>query len=854
MRAFKTLDAYFKRVQMPQESGIPGPQSDNCTPLADNTTMGSIEGPQAENAEISPVPQSPVLGPPPAPISAPRPPTSSSPHASQHNSFSRLSEARIKRPSNSNGTTAPKPLSVSIPAVAVVRSKYDLLAEMLHGRRTTSRNLPSSNCDSTACGRDGVGASTDASSSKVTILALATGSHQGDKLGSVQLASAAAGDGEPRLRTAAVAAVAAASTDEAQQRPWKRTCLQARPAQAPAPSALQPSGGSRVAATAPLERRSSLVYLLHARSVGLLPPHRALWWNRVPRMTQVGCWSAAEGLRAASVVHQDAVTQIELSSDNDGRMCLAVAQANQRIRIVPYSVLRDFAEARRGERSEASELNGDTGSDDDEDEDDRLGGRNVGSRRQRQQPQPRLWQELVDVGRIHRACSGVQRNNNGVLGNLVADANGGDSTVAAARLSSVLTLNTQSNVACLGWDPRRRGRLALVDRISPSIMVLDLGWGPSGDSGRGPRVGGFTRIQLNVGVSVPGGAAARAMAYLKYGSTRAPYTLAGAGRASGEGAVVHLWDERRGCLPVSRLTCPGGASLLARMEPSLDGTALLGVVDPGTLVLWDIRRASSTAASSAVFNLGSAVPASSAVVGSWDLQAPLTAAGCRRFAISSLAPDPVDPSRTAVLLQDGSVAIWSLAAAAVTHAYPALTSPTALVPDAMARAPLVPSGTSAGATVGPPMASQQQLRPGPLIAVTETRVVDASELSSYCRLAGCELYGAWDGDVCGFWHPAAIPRTPCVSGDSGVGAWLGPGFVMTDCRTSCSSAMVRSPAEVGAAVVPVESRSTSPLLSRMQPAVSIPVRDWTLCMTCIPDSGDLVTGSLRGHLAYYWKA
>ncbi|GLI71036.1 hypothetical protein VaNZ11_016153 [Volvox africanus] len=643
------------------------------------------------------------------------------------------------------------------------------------------------------------------------------------------------------------------STEELQRR--KRTCLPARPAQALALAALPPSRGSHAAATAALERSSSLVYLLHARSVGRLSRHRALWWNTAPQLARVGCWNAAEGLRAPSVVHQDAVTQIELSHENDGYMCLAVAQANQRIRIVPYSVLRDFAEMQRGARSLASEVNGDdhTDSDEHEEEDDRLGDRDVGSKRSRrrrwQRPQPLPWQDLVEAGRIHRACNGIPRNLNGVSCRMVAEeGNGGDSTPATARLSSVLTLNTHSCVACLGWDPRRRGRLALVDRTSPSIMVLDLGRLPSGRSGGGDRVGGFVRIQLNIGSGVPGGAAARAMAYLKYGSTNAPYTLAGAGRASGEGAVVHLWDERWGSLPVSRLTCPGGASLLARMEPSLDGTALLGVVYPGTLVLWDIRRASSTAANSAVFNLGSAVPAPSAVVGHWDLLAPLVAAGCR-LAISSLAPDPGDASRTAVLMQDGSLAIWSLASGAVTHAYPALTSPTVLLPDAVARAPLVPS---AAATMGPALGAQQQLRPGHLIAVTEPRGVDASELSSYCRLGGCELYGAWDDDVCGFWHPAAIQRMPCAGDDAGAEAGLGPGFVMNDCRISCTSAMVRGSAGAVSGIVPVELPAS--LLSPLQPAVSVPVSDWTLCMACIPDSGDLVAGSLRGQLAYYWKA
>lgn len=80
-----------------------------------------------------------------------------------------------------------------------------------------------------------------------------------------------------------------------------------------------------------------------------------------------------------------------------------------------------------------------------------------------------------------------------------------------------------------------------------------------------------------------GGAAARALTFLKYGSPSAPYSLAAASRASGEGAVVHLWDERRGPTPVSRLTSPGGASLVAPLEIALDGTALLGVVHPGTV-------------------------------------------------------------------------------------------------------------------------------------------------------------------------------------------------------------------------------------------------------------------------------
>lgn len=123
------------------------------------------------------------------------------------------------------------------------------------------------------------------------------------------------------------------------------------------------------------------------------------------------------------------------------------------------------------------------------------------------------------------------------------------------------------------------------------------------------QVGKLSRSYLSVDAG-PSAAAARAMTYLNYGSHGAPYTLAAAGRASGNAAVVHLWDERSSSTPVSRLSCPGGASLVARMEPSKDGSVLLGVVEPGTV---------STAAFGVHRGLGSCCTADWARIckGSW---------------------------------------------------------------------------------------------------------------------------------------------------------------------------------------------------------------------------------------------
>ncbi|EFJ39876.1 hypothetical protein VOLCADRAFT_100434 [Volvox carteri f. nagariensis] len=543
-----------------------------------------------------------------APTSSSRPALSQPPGSHQPVPAVAMSApAAVAKPIAANGVVAakaprssrPPPPPCSGPPVAAAglataaaavgrsssaKAANDLLTEMLHGRKAITATAAAAAGASSAAapaavdggGGRGSAATTIAS---VAIAAAPAGTTDGVRLCSMQLNGAAGG-----------------ASDRVETRPRKRPCLPlvAAALPLPPPPAAAAAVVQRLAAPeSSRERRPNLVCLLQARSMGRLNPRGELWWwkSAGPRLEEVGCWNAAEGLRAVSVVHQDAVTQIEISGETDGRACLAVAQANELVRIVPYNVLRNFAEVRRiADREvavarEDGDTNGDDsdgGDDDDDDEEEEKKGHLQGTcvnnvnrrshRRRRRQPQTLPWLELVHAGRIRHPGGG-----GGYVGQ------GGDSGAAAAGArssSSVLTLNTRSRVACIGWDPQRRGRLAVVDRSSSCITLLDLGWGPRSGGGEGGagtwRMGAFTRSQLMCvgGGDVGGGAAARAMAYLKYGSPGAPYTLAAAGRAGGEGAVVHLWDERRGSQPISRLMCPGGASLVARMEPSLDARPL----------------------------------------------------------------------------------------------------------------------------------------------------------------------------------------------------------------------------------------------------------------------------------------
>ncbi|GLC42330.1 hypothetical protein PLESTB_000658800 [Pleodorina starrii] len=894
MGTFKTLEAYFRPVQRPPSSNAPA--SNSTDPAAAAPAEAAAPAPrasgeplQAEARGAGATPQQPPAAPPAAP-GAPSARPASKPTSSQAATKAAKNFAAAPKPPQPPAASAAATAAAAAAAVVpTIRSKDCLLAEMLHGRRalaSTSGPPIGSGGGSGGNASDGAASAAGASARHDATAGAATvgcrrqqGTQQGAAVAGTAATAAAAAAAvagaapasanaaarAPVHSAAPIAASSSGSPDpqtgpvippESMQRPRKRPCLQmtmteAAAAVAAAAEPPQPRAARAAACAAtPLERRPNLVCLLQARSVGRFRSssrREELWWKaRRPRLVQAGCWSAAEGLRAASVVHQDAVTQIELSSETDGRACLAVAQANQLVRIVPYSVLRDYAEAWRATDQQAMAADGDAanssgdGSDDGDDVDVDRGQR----RRRRRQPTVKLlpWQDLVDAGRVRHSATWEY---------------------GTARSSSVLTINTRSHVACLGWDPRRRGRLALADRCSQAITVLDLGWEGSngagaaaGGGGGGSRTGsGFTRSHLNVGSAGPGGAAARAVTYLKYGGLGAPYTLAAAGRAGGEGAVVHLWDERRGGLPVSRLACPGGASLVARMEPSLDGTALLGVVDPGTLVLWDVRRASNAAAASAVFSLGSAAPAPSAVVGSWDLLSPLAAAGCvQKPLISSLAPDPRDASRTALLMQDGSSAIWSFASAAVTHAssaprphHPFLTGPG---PVPVAAAAAAAGGPASAETAATSLHTLRRSLGGNLEAA-----VDGCGLLAVGALSGFGLYGMWDADVCGFWHPMGRLRPD--GGDGGADRMC-PVLAMTDCRTSRSAAAAAAVQLPPQATVAPSSRAPGVAAVAEPPppppAVLQPLDDWPLCVACLPETGDLVAGSLRGQLMYFLKS
>lgn len=217
--------------------------------------------------------------------------------------------------------------------------------------------------------------------------------------------------------------------------------------------------------------------------------------------------------------------------------------------------------------------------------------------------------------------------------------------------------------------------------------------------------------------------------------------------------------------------------------------------------------------------------------------------------------------------------MWSLSSASFTHITPAqpppATVPTsghvlALAPTGAA-APLAVAAASISDTVGPAAGTR---------AAVEGRGWEGSELASYCSQAGFGLYGTWDRDVCGFWHPAAVVHLP-DAGDSGtatVAARLGPGLVLTDLRMSSGSTgvlrgLASLPVSTAAGVGPgpwtigagtagattAAAQLSPPLLPLAQPAMSLPLSDWPLCVACLPE-GDLVTGSLRGHLSYYWKA
>lgn len=321
--------------------------------------------------------------------------------------------------------------------------------------------------------------------------------------------------------------------------------------------------------------RNSLTSALHDRSRGHLPAasRQGLWWQGPRQVGQVRAWDVGMRLRPPAVIHQDAVTQLALGGNGQGGggcgnggdgvasaaaaapagLLLAVVQANQHVRIVPYETLRDRAEAAAREleevegEEEGEEEGGEGGG---EAEGLGLGGGMTRGRGRRAGQELGGWDELA-------AGPGV--------------SNGG------------LTVSMHTHVAALGWDPRRSGRLAVVDRSTPNVTLLDLGAGAAGLTATGAfERRDYRRSYLTAGDGAAAGAI-RALTYLTYGPRTAPYTLAAAGRGSGTAAAVALWDERCGRAPVSRLACPGGSPLVTPLETSQDGTALMGVVQPGTV-------------------------------------------------------------------------------------------------------------------------------------------------------------------------------------------------------------------------------------------------------------------------------
>ena len=99
---------------------------------------------------------------------------------------------------------------------------------------------------------------------------------------------------------------------------------------------------------------------------------------------------------------------------------------------------------------------------------------------QRLQLQP--WDELAHRGTrvLARSSSSTHAPSSA---HATAHASSSSAAAAAAAAaassglpaSSVLTLSLRQHVSALGWDPRRPGRLALVDRASPHVLLLDLG-------------------------------------------------------------------------------------------------------------------------------------------------------------------------------------------------------------------------------------------------------------------------------------------------------------------------------------------------------------------------------------------
>ncbi len=327
--------------------------------------------------------------------------------------------------------------------------------------------------------------------------------------------------------------------------------------------------------------RNGLISALNDRIRGHLPAasRQGLWWQGPRQVGQVRAWDVGMRLRPPAVIHQDAVTQLALGGNgHNGGGCgnggdgvssaaaaaqagllLAVVQANQHVRIVPYETLRDRAEAaarelEEGEGEEDGDGDGEGGEGGGEAEGLGLGlGGMARGRGGRARQQLGGWDELA---------SGPGVSNGG------------------------LTVSMHTHVAALGWDPRRPGRLAVVDRSTPNVTLLDLGAGAASLTATGAfERRDYRRSYLTVG---DGGAAGaiRALTYLTYGPRTAPYTLAAAGRGSGTAAAVALWDERCGRTPVSRLACPGGSPLVTPLEASQDGTALMGVVQPGTVSAW----------------------------------------------------------------------------------------------------------------------------------------------------------------------------------------------------------------------------------------------------------------------------
>jgi hypothetical protein len=226
----------------------------------------------------------------------------------------------------------------------------------------------------------------------------------------------------------------------------------------------------------------------------------------------------------------------------------------------------------------------------------------------------------------------------------------------------------------------------------------------------------------------------------------------------------------------------------------------------------------------------------------------------------STLPRRCAPFRVRPLPKDGGSAVWDVASASLTHIWPA---PDRTAAPGGGPVPLpLPAAQGYAAGAGPPpilslaaasnqppslAAARAAVGGGPGIAEDGRGLQD---LFAVCSLGGFNLYGTWDADVNGFWHPAMAAGSAQLSGAAEAGEGLSPVLRLADCRSSAAihSRLVAQAAPSAAAAAAAQMSAALPA------AVSVPLADWPVCVACLPDTGDVVMGSLRGQLSYWWKA